>query len=398
MKKSLLMLAAGVALSANVFSADAADLYLRGGVNNWGSADQFETTDDDNYTLHLDKLSGEFKIADADWKVYNFGAGENAVVTPGVECTIYNGSNTNLTVEGELTDVTVNFTLSTATLLINAGGAEEITYTYDLWGTLTGSTWASVALTEGESGVWTGSFVAGQAAGEFGVRKLNGTTQASWISGNGAQTIDAENTTAALTDTDGVNIAVNMTANLTYNVTLDLNEMTVTIVADEEVPPVPVTYPETLYIIGEANGNGWFTNVGVEMENKGEGIFVAEGVQLDGYFSFTEALAEESADWGGLGQRYGATADGSELALDTPLSFGKGDSAFKVFEAGTYDLQVDFDNMTVTLLKAGAVGVEAIEVEAGEAVYYNLCGVRVANPENGIFVKVVDGKATKVVK
>ena len=397
MKKSLLMLAAGVALSANVFSADAADLYLRGGVNNWGTTDQFETTDDDNYTLHLDKLSGEFKIATADWEVYNFGAGENAVVTPGVACTIYNGSNTNLTVADGLTDVTVNFTLSTATLLINAGGAEEITYTYALHGALAGSTWADVALTEGESGVWTGSFVAGQAAGEFGVKKLNGTIQAAWIAGDGAQTIDAENTTATLVE-NGVNIAVNMTANLTYNVTLNVNEMTVTIVADEEVPPVPVTYPETLYIIGEANGNGWFTNVGVEMENKGEGIFVAEGVQLDGYFSFTEALAEEEANWDGLGQRYGAAADGSELELDAPLAFGKGDSAFKVFEAGTYDLLVDFDNMTVTLLKAGAVGVEAIEVEAGEAVYYNLCGVRVANPENGIFVKVVDGKATKVVK
>lgn len=43
-------------------------------------------------------------------------------------------------------------------------------------------------------------------------------------------------------------------------------------------------------------------------------------------------------------------------------------------------------------------GVEGIEAaEEGEAVYYNLQGVRVANPEHGIFVKVVNGKASKVV-
>lgn len=42
-------------------------------------------------------------------------------------------------------------------------------------------------------------------------------------------------------------------------------------------------------------------------------------------------------------------------------------------------------------------GVEAIELGEGEATYYNLQGVRVANPENGIFVKVVNGNAVKVV-
>lgn len=42
--------------------------------------------------------------------------------------------------------------------------------------------------------------------------------------------------------------------------------------------------------------------------------------------------------------------------------------------------------------------VESIESNDGVAVYYNLQGQRVANPENGIFVKVVNGKAVKVVR
>lgn len=42
-------------------------------------------------------------------------------------------------------------------------------------------------------------------------------------------------------------------------------------------------------------------------------------------------------------------------------------------------------------------GVSDVAVEAdGEAVYYNLNGVKVANPENGLFIKVQGGKASKV--
>lgn len=42
-------------------------------------------------------------------------------------------------------------------------------------------------------------------------------------------------------------------------------------------------------------------------------------------------------------------------------------------------------------------GVDTIEAEEGEAEYYTLQGVRVANPEKGIYVRVANGKAAKVV-
>lgn len=45
-----------------------------------------------------------------------------------------------------------------------------------------------------------------------------------------------------------------------------------------------------------------------------------------------------------------------------------------------------------------STGVEAIGTEDGEAVYYNLQGVRVDNPDRGIYVKVVNGKAVKVIR
>lgn len=42
-------------------------------------------------------------------------------------------------------------------------------------------------------------------------------------------------------------------------------------------------------------------------------------------------------------------------------------------------------------------GIESVEAYEGTAEYYNLQGVKVHNPENGVFIKVSNGKASKVV-
>ncbi len=43
-------------------------------------------------------------------------------------------------------------------------------------------------------------------------------------------------------------------------------------------------------------------------------------------------------------------------------------------------------------------GIAGIEAENGEAVYFNLQGVRIQNPEKGIFIRVQNGSATKIMK
>jgi hypothetical protein len=51
------------------------------------------------------------------------------------------------------------------------------------------------------------------------------------------------------------------------------------------------------------------------------------------------------------------------------------------------------------LVEAVATGIESIEAdENAPAVYYNLQGIKVANPSEGIFIKVQGNKVTKVVK
>lgn len=71
--------------------------------------------------------------------------------------------------------------------------------------------------------------------------------------------------------------------------------------------------------------------------------------------------------------------------------------------AGTYDVTVlvtVFNNATslyvTNFAAAGGSGVAEIEAAEGEAVYYNLQGVKVANPENGIYIRVQGGKSSKV--
>lgn len=72
---------------------------------------------------------------------------------------------------------------------------------------------------------------------------------------------------------------------------------------------------------------------------------------------------------------------------------------FGMMEDGKVMIDANPDNVVrmEIVVESTSTGVDAIEAAEGEAVYYNLQGVRVANPEKGIYVKVLNGKSTKVV-
>ena len=83
---------------------------------------------------------------------------------------------------------------------------------------------------------------------------------------------------------------------------------------------------------------------------------------------------------------------------------------YTVLEGNTLTLTAQGDNYSVYAMKDGvksvaktivadaATSIAGIEAENGEAVYFNLQGVRVQNPENGVFLRVQNGKAVKIVK
>lgn len=97
-----------------------------------------------------------------------------------------------------------------------------------------------------------------------------------------------------------------------------------------------------------------------------------------------------------------AKTNSALTGLDTPYITLSGDGTVQVkYNSNGVDSDpVDYDYAVTpaddTNIPNGIE--EVIAAEDGEAVYYNLQGVRVANPKNGIYVKVVNGKAVKVVK
>ena len=101
-----------------------------------------------------------------------------------------------------------------------------------------------------------------------------------------------------------------------------------------------------------------------------------------------------------------ASAPRRAAALDTdwtynhtthPLTFQDGEEMtvkYMAKKAGKAPSEVQ----TMSIAGDGTTtGIENVAVETDEAVYYNLQGVRVANPESGVYVRVQGGKATKVV-
>ncbi|MCC8112621.1 MAG: hypothetical protein LIP03_01255 [Bacteroidales bacterium] len=94
------------------------------------------------------------------------------------------------------------------------------------------------------------------------------------------------------------------------------------------------------------------------------------------------------------------------LAGDDEITFY---NTFKLesVEAGTYNVTgfVSIYKETVQFIpveyaEASTVGISSIEADGnGEAQYFNLQGIRVANPEAGkVYIRIADGKASKIVK
>lgn len=95
-----------------------------------------------------------------------------------------------------------------------------------------------------------------------------------------------------------------------------------------------------------------------------------------------------------------------EIVADSPGAVSTNNYRSGVWEApeDSTDSQVSF-NVTATIqissitvwLNDENTGVETIEANEGDAMYFNLQGVRVQNPERGLYIKIVNGKATKII-
>lgn len=413
MRKFFTLLAVG----AMAMSAHAIDYYVIGGFNNWATADAAaKFTDKGDGTFELDyngTLTSGFKINDGTWSNpdANFGGnGSNLVLGETYTLTV-GGTSPNIAMASNVENPHLVFNPTAKTLVVTGQGL-EVEYTYAIYGQIFGEPvkWSSEDMTE-KNGKWVLEN-ATVDAGSFGIKRNDKSTgsQLDWISadGNGAVTLDSP----MACKVEGTNWTIEAG---TYSFTFDPEAMTLT-VTGEGSGPVPPVVPETLYILGNIDDNDWNPTTPIEMTKIGNTFTVeakavanAEGKS---FFSFCSAKGSTNDDpgWGELSgsDRYGAATEGAVATVGTPFAYtvykaNVNASACKSWsiapntDGHKYKFTVDFDKQTVSVTMTS--GVDSIEVENdGEAVYFNLQGVRVDNPENGIFVRVANGKAVKVVK
>lgn len=163
----------------------------------------------------------------------------------------------------------------------------------------------------------------------------------------------------------------------------------------------PVIVPEKLFIVGTIAGASWTPEASPEMTKEGNTFSIdvtfENGTEPNSLFSFLPALG--TWDDVNAGTRYGAAnEDIFELGAAQALVAQAGDvAAFNVNYTGDATVVVDFDTMTVTVT-AKSDSIDTIGADAdAPVVYYNLNGVRVDNPQGGIFIRKQGNTVSKVI-
>lgn len=180
-----------------------------------------------------------------------------------------------------------------------------------------------------------------------------------------------------------------------YVITLDLNNMTMTAACST---PVPTEAP-AVYVRGAMNDWGSPDNWKFQYNAQDElYYFVCQGetaINAGVEFKFADA------NWGGVNYSTDGEITPSAEGAKYNLVFNSGNQYLSENFSGIIYLKVAGTTSSYAIFKSGQFeyvsGVSSIAVEEGEGVYYNLQGQKVANPDRGIFVKVVAGKASKVI-
>lgn len=188
----------------------------------------------------------------------------------------------------------------------------------------------------------------------------------------------------------GVNSRDNLESTFTQKVKITFNYVEggqSTLLVEQVDAETPVDY-STWYVNVIGTFNEWKDN-GVNPNE--EGISEHEDLAI-GKGEFKIKV------WNSTKDVYFST--GSELPLNQWIKIN-GDVKANMTIAGAEadkHYKVKFNVKTHEIFVTLATGIETIDAEAADAVYYNLQGVRVDNPVKGLYIRVANGKSQKVMK
>lgn len=359
MKKFYLLL---LSLLVGVTTSLAANpvLYLRGAISgsDWPAVEKYKFTENNGvYTLKVDQLSGEFKIADATWSSSdNYGAGSVSKLAFDTDYTLVNGSNGNLSLAaGAAENCTLTFTYSTKTLRIT-GAQGEVEVTYSLNGQFTNASWGLTPLVENAEGKWCATLSPVVAAGSFGVRQDTNGNQSAYY--KGGDTLTEENPSVTLDANASADSKYSLTAGREYTFTFDPETLNLSITFDGGV--VEPTYPDNLYLFGQVNGQGWAPNNYLPFTTGEDGVYTIKNAEIGdagaglGYFSFATGYgaSEDVSEWSKLGVRYGATEDGTAAVVGQTMTIQPGENSFSIASNMAYDMTVNLKENTLVVTES----------------------------------------------
>ncbi|MDE7381993.1 MAG: hypothetical protein K2N03_07710 [Muribaculaceae bacterium] len=397
-------------------------VYIVGDINGQGwndSSTNFPMTlkagTDNVWTADLTITSKSYLKFRAGFNLYGNGLdyGNDTVIVAGQEYTTQLSGQSYVLDPGKYT-VTYVLPFNAENGTLSVTGARELPTTIYIIGNVNGEGWNptnGIALKSEGNGVFSGEAILignelGSGYGYFSFASSLGADKDDWDSMNpryGAASSDFEPTMGDLTTlaTTNENFSFKVKGDTEYNFILDFEAMTM-IITETPVAPskLEFTFPEDSIngeVEYEEEYNTYTITVTSPLNEVPVTVAIPEGYDAMYYCDSNPAWARLAADDDEDVQWVPEEAIIASNFIKSNEILVPNDSKGHLYTVmfGKDGLVNTTDACMVGASATYPTSVEGIEAE-GEAIFFNLQGVKVANPENGIFVKVVNGKAVKV--
>lgn len=187
-----------------------------------------------------------------------------------------------------------------------------------------------------------------------------------------------------------------VTESANYNVVCNLSDMTIS-VSKAEYQENPIRF-NALYLVGSATVGDWDIAKATPMVWGGENTpfkFTVTSELNAGEFKIDTNPYTGAWDcpWFFAGVGENGTTDYDKISSD-----GTDDRKWQIAAAGEYDIDIDLLDNTISIAHHISAGIAEVNIDNhATPIYYNLQGMVVSNPENGIFIKKIGNKVSKVI-
>ena len=356
------------------------DLYFRGADAGWDATDANKMSrEGDIYTITLDRLFGEFKIADATWSATNSWSTQNTEMEAGTAYACQSWDNIpNMAMAQQLGNVTVTFNYATKEVKV-----EGEPYVYpELYFRGADNDWdateANLMAREGD--VYT--YKIAKLTGAFKIADALWSAAQSWSSKNMA--MEAGETYVCTTEENNANMGM---ATGLADATVTFNYYTKEIKVEGTLYEPTITYQ----IKGTFTDPAWVAQEMVKDEQDDTYKYTGALAAESGEFLVIELADGKEVNWFKSAESLTATA--SEITLSASAS---NNVKYDFTGADVKEITFVFTPATGALKATWTTGIEGIAADFdSEAEYYTLQGARVTNPATGLYIVVRSTGATK---